>query len=141
MASVIMNVFKRDVFGGVISLSATNFYCSLMTSAISLSSTDQIRDATAWSQLSACETSGTGYTTGGVLMSALSVSADFTNDRAIWDGGDLTWYDSTITAYGAIIRTSGTNTPCVYFDFGENKSSQSGPFTISWSSNGIIRGS
>lgn len=143
MANIICNFFKYQLAGGSVSLSADTFYCALVTSAISLSSTEQIREIVNWSEVSACEVSGVGYTTGGQVMSAgMVLSNDTTNNRAKWDTNNLTWANTTLSAVrGAIIYKDG-GTPVVGFvDFGENKETSNASFNLNWSIYGILTAS
>jgi hypothetical protein len=92
--------------------------------------------------VSANETSGTGYTAGGKTITNITVTQDDTNDKGKLDGDDVDWANSTITArYAVIYKDTGTpaTSPLMaYIDFGEDKSSSNENFTISWSADGII---
>lgn len=82
---------------------------------------------------------GTGYTAGGRALSGLSVSQDNGGDEGVWDGADVIWASSSLSAYGAVIydTTAASNLIC-YFDFASYQVSSSGTFTISWNSEGLI---
>jgi len=88
------------------------------------------------------EVTGTGYTAGGNTLSAVTPTTSGTT--AFTDFADTTWSSSTITARGALIynSTNGNRTVCV-LDFGSDKSSSSGDFTIVFptadATNAIIR--
>jgi len=88
------------------------------------------------------EVSGDGYTAGGATLNNKSVTQDNTNDRGVLDADDVTWSNSTITARGAVLyKDTGdpSTSPLIcYFDFGEDKSSSDGDFTIQWSADGIL---
>ena len=76
------------------------------------------------------EVSGAGYTTkGNVLVNVTPTSSSTT---AYTDFGDSTWSSSTITARGAMIfnDTASGDPSVVILDFGSDKSSSSGDFTI-----------
>ena len=85
------------------------------------------------------EISGTGYTAGGRALSGVSVSQDNGNDEGVWDGANVIWASSSLSAYGAVIydTTAASNLIC-YFDFGSYQVSSSGTFTISWNAEGIV---
>lgn len=93
------------------------------------------------------EVSGTGYTAGGNTLTRIDPTTSGTT--AFTDFADTTWSSSTITARGAMIynTTSGgsvatTDAVCI-LDFGSDKTSTSGDFTIQFptadASNAIIR--
>ena len=88
------------------------------------------------------EVTGTGYTAGGATLTNKSVTQDNTDNEGVFDADDVTWSNSTITARGAVLYkdtgTASTSPLICYFDFGEDKSSANGNFTIQWNSEGII---
>jgi hypothetical protein len=85
---------------------------------------------------------GNGYTTGGATLA--NASASYTADGNIdkFDGDDVVWSDSSITARYAVIYcdtgTASTSALIGYIDFGEDKVSASGSFTITWDADGIF---
>tara|TARA_B100000287_G_scaffold417453_1_gene453275 strand:+ start:1711 stop:2163 length:453 start_codon:yes stop_codon:yes gene_type:complete len=89
------------------------------------------------------EASGTAYVAGGNTLTNVTPSNP-SGTTAITDFADTTWSTSTITARGALIynSTQSNKAVCV-LDFGSNKSSSSGDFTIQFptpdASNAIIR--
>ena len=89
------------------------------------------------------EVSGTGYTAKGASLTRVDPTTSGTT--AFTDFADVTFSSSSITARGALIfndSASGDPTVCV-LDFGADKSSTSGDFTIQFptadASNAIIR--
>lgn len=88
------------------------------------------------------ETSGTGYTAGGNTLSA--VTPTFSGTTAFTDFADTTWTSASITARGAMIYNStNSNRAVCVLDFGADKTSTAGDFTIIFptadASNAIIR--
>ena len=88
------------------------------------------------------ETTGTGYSAGGNSLTNVTPTASGTT--AFTDFADTTFSTSTITARGALIYNSTqSNKAVAVLDFGSDKSSSSGDFTIQFptadSSNAIIR--
>lgn len=93
------------------------------------------------------EVSGTGYTAGGGTLTKVTPTSSGTT--AFTDFGDLTFSTATITARGAIIynttagSSTGTTNAVVVLDFGGDKTSTAGDFTIVFptadASNAIIR--
>ncbi len=88
------------------------------------------------------EASGTGYSAGGNTLTNVTPTSSGTT--AFTDFADTTWSTSTITARGALIYNStNSNRSTVVLDFGSDKSSSAGDFTIVFpaadATNAIIR--
>lgn len=89
------------------------------------------------------EVSGTGYSAGGAALANKAVTADNTDNEGVFDADDLTWSSSTITARGAVLYksrggASSADELICYIDFGADKSSSAGNFTLQWDAEGII---
>lgn len=87
------------------------------------------------------EVSGTGYTSGGAELTNKSISES--TKVTTFDADDVTWSSSTITARYAVIYddtpTYDTDKKLIaYIDFGEDKSSENGDFTLQWDADGIL---
>lgn len=115
------------------------FNIALYTSSASL-------DATTTAYSATNEASGTGYSAGGAALT--NVNPTTSSTTAYTDFADVTWSSSTITARGALIYNTGpthtyTNPAVAVLDFGSDKSSSSGDFTVSFptadASNAILR--
>lgn len=96
-----------------------------------------------WDDIVANEVSGAGYTTGGATLGAKTINYNgTTNTLTLDDTADVVWSNSTITArYAIIYKSTGvaSTSPILgYIDFGENKISENGNFTIAWNANGIF---
>lgn len=111
------------------------FKIALYTSSATLSASTTAYTATN-------EVSGTGYSAGGNTLTNVTPTSSGTT--AFTDFADTTWSNSTITARGSMIYNSTNgNRSVVINDFGSDKSSTSGDFTIVFpaadASNAIIR--
>ena len=89
------------------------------------------------------EATGVGYTAGGNTLS-VSVVPTSTGTTAYLSFSNTTWLASTITARGALIYNSTQgNAAVAIFDFGSDKSTTAGDFTIVFptadASNAVIR--
>ena len=132
--------FKVGVLDGTFDFSSGTsqvFKIALFTSSATLDAT-----TTAYSVTN--EVSGTGYSAGGNTLT-ISANPASSGTTAFLDFADLTFSSATITARGALIYNSsaaGNPTVCV-LDFGSDKTSTSGTFTIQFpaadASNAIIR--
>jgi len=135
MADYVYPNFKKDVLTGVIDLDTDTFYIMLVTSTYTPSASDHYRsDVTN-------EVTGTGYTAGGQALT--SVTAAISGTTLVWDAADPSWTSSTITARGAVVYkhrggASSADELCCYFDFGADKSSSSGTFTIQINAAGLL---
>jgi hypothetical protein len=131
--------FKVQILGGDFDFSSGTsnvFKIALFTSAATLGAT-----TTAYSTTN--EASGTGYSAGGNTLTISQVPTS-TGTTAFLDFADTTWSSATITARGALIYKSGGGNPAVaILDFGSDKTSTNGDFTIVFpaadASNAIIR--
>ena len=88
------------------------------------------------------ENTGTGYTSGGNTLTNVTPTSSSTT--AFTDFTDTTWSSATITSRGALIyNTSASNAAVCVLDFGSDKTSTSGDFSIIFptadASNAIIR--
>ena len=119
---------------------ADTFKLALFTSSATL-------DATTTDYSTTNEASGTGYTAGGGTL--VNVTPTSSGTTAFTDFNDLTFSSATITARGAMIYNtqtgggSGTTDAVAILDFGSDKTSTNGDFTIQFptadASNAIIR--
>ena len=118
------------------------FKIALVTSASTNgASTDHYSGGT--NNISGEVASGGGYTTGGTALT--NVTPTVSSTTALTDfSPDPTWSSSTITARGAMVyNTTSANRSVLILDFGSDKSSSSGDFTVVFpaadASNAIIR--
>ena len=131
--------FKVGVLDGTFDFSSgtsQTFKIALYTSAATLGAT-----TTAYSTSN--EVTGTNYVAGGNTLT-ISQVATSTGTTAFLDFADTTWSNASITARGALIYKSGGGDPAIaVLDFGSDKTSTAGDFTIVFpaadASNAIIR--
>lgn len=125
----------RDFLKGV-HLAAHTYKIALYTSAAALD-----RSTTAYTVTN--EVVGTGYVAGGQALTGYAGTAD--GGGGLLDFNDPAWAASTITARGAMIynTSAGGNLAIAIIDFGADKSSSAGTFTVVMptpdSANAIIR--
>ena len=132
--------FKVDILDGTFDFSSGTsqvFKIALFTNAATLGAT-----TTAYAVTN--EVSGTNYVAGGNTLTISQVPTS-TGTTAFLDFADTTWANATITARGALIylANGGTNPAVAVLDFGSDKTSTAGDFTIVFpaadASNAIIR--
>lgn len=119
--------------GAGISWTADTIKVALLTSSYTPNqATDHV-----WSDISANEVSGTGYTAGGATLT--TPTQGVTSHVLKLTGDNSAWTSSTITArYAAIYDTSVSNKLLGYVDFGGNVASTAATFTIAWDAGGIF---
>jgi len=136
--------FKKELLFGAHDFAngADAMYMALYTSAATL-------DASTTAYTTSDEVSGSGYTAGGQALT--NVDPTTSGTTAFTDFADETWTTATITARGALIYNSTPNTTSisltnpsvVVLDFGGDKTSTTGDFTVVFptadASNAIIR--
>jgi len=115
---------------------ADTFKIALYTSSATL-------DASTTAYTTSNEVTGAGYTAGGNTLT-VSVVPTSTGTTAYLSFSNTTWAASTITARGALIyNSSQSNAAVAIFDFGSDKSTVSGDFTIVFpaanATNAVIR--
>jgi len=130
--------FKQELMQGLHNFTTSTgnvFKIALYTSAATLSAATTAYSATN-------EASGTAYVAGGNTL--VNVTPAVSGTTAYVDFNDTTWSTSTITARGALIYNStNANRATVVLDFGADKTSSAGDFTIVFptpdATNAIIR--
>jgi hypothetical protein len=128
--------FKVDLLDGEHDFGADTFKIALYTSSATL-------DATTTAYSATNETSGTGYTAGGNTLT-VSTTPTSSGTTAYISFSNTTWSTASITARGALIYNStNANKAVAVLDFGSDKTSTAGDFTIQFptadASNAIIR--
>lgn len=138
MADVIFNAFKKYIMNGSIDLDTDTIKVALVTSSYTpdQDAHDFFNDVTN-------EVVGTGYTAGGATLANKAVTQDNTDNEGVFDADDVTWSTSTITARGAVLYKSrgglsSADELIAYLDFGSDKVSTNGDFTIAWNAEGIL---
>ena len=130
--------FKQEILVGTHNFTLTTgdvFKIALYTSAATLSAA-----TTAYSVTN--EAAGTGYTAGGATLT--NVTPTTSGTTAYVDFADVTWTTATITARGALIyNSSKSNKAVAVLDFGADKTSTAGDFTVQFpafdATNAIVR--
>lgn len=132
--------FKVELLQGVHNFTNSTgdtFKIALYTSSATLDAS-----TTTYSTSNEVSSSGTNYTAGGNTLTNVTPTSSGTT--AFTDFADTTWSSSTITARGALIYNSTeSDKSVVVLDFGSDKSSSNGDFTIQFpaaaASTAIIR--
>ena len=97
ITQALVTSFKKELLQGVHNLDTDVFYMALYTSNANISSTTTVYTTDG-------ETSGTGYTAGGALLTNLGVTASGTVAYASWENAE--WPGAVISAAGGLIYNS-----------------------------------
>ena len=119
--------FKQQILLGEHDLDTDVIKLALYTSAATLSAATTVYSTSD-------EVVGSGYTAGGNTLTGATVSLSGTT--AYVDFSDTTWSTSTITARGALIyNSSKSNKAIAVLDFGADKTTSAGDFTVQFPTN------
>jgi hypothetical protein len=127
------DVFKTGLLDGIYNFNTGTsdvYKIALYTNAATLN-----QNTTAYTTTG--EVGGEGYTAGGlVLVINVTPTTAPSGDTAYLSFEDAVWNGATITARGALIyKYNGTTNPAVcVLDFGSNKSTTDGTFTVQFPS-------
>jgi|TARA_A100001391_G_scaffold71578_1_gene45660 hypothetical protein len=117
--------FKQELLVGTHSFASSGgntFKLALYTSSATLG-------ASTTAYVTTGQSSGTNYTAGGANLTSITPVA--TGTTAVCDFNDLTFGTATVTARGALIyNSSASNKAAVVLDFGADKTSTAGNFTV-----------
>jgi hypothetical protein len=119
--------FKQQILLGEHDMDTDVLKIALYTSLATLSAATTVYSTSD-------EVVGTGYTAGGNTLAGATVSLSGTT--AFVDFSDTSWTTATITARGALIyNSSKSNKAVAVLDFGSDKTSTAGTFTVQFPAN------
>lgn len=127
----------RDILDSTqmaVNTGSDTFKCAMITN----SSTPDFETHDYWSDLSANEVSGTGYTAGGAALASITLGND--SGTLKFDAADTSWTTATISSARAavIYDDTLTNDPLICLvNFGADYASSAGTFQITWNASGI----
>lgn len=132
MASGIYNRFKANLMNKEVDLEADTIKVALLDNSHGFTATHN-----QWSEVSANEITGSGYSSPGQDLAGKAVTQAATTK---WDATDAEWTSATFSAYHAVIYDDTlTNDDLICsIDFGGEKQVTAGTFTIQWDAAGII---
>ena len=117
--------FKQELLVGTHNFTASSgntFKLALYTSSATLG-------ASTTAYVTTGQSSGTNYTAGGANLTSITPVA--TGTTAVCDFNDLTFGTATVTSRGCLVyNSSASNKAVVVLDFGADKTSTAGNFTI-----------
>jgi len=127
ISQVLCTSFKKELLEATHNFGSHEFKIALYTDAVTLGA-----DTTVYSADN--EVSGTGYTEGGVTLTASTVASG--DGVGFVNFSDATWASSSFTARGALIyNSSQSNKAVMVLDFGDNKTSNNSTFKVGMPAN------
>ncbi len=130
ITQAVCNSFKRDVLQEGHQIKTDTLKIALFTSAASLSAGTSV-----YSTNNEVVSSG-GYAPGGGTLTGVTISLGATSaggGTAIIDFADISFTSTTFSARGALIYNStNSNKAIAVLDFGSDKTSTNGTFTVSF---------
>ena len=125
ISSAIPTSFKQELLVGTHNFTATSgnsFKLALYTSSATLGASTTAFTTTG-------QSSGTNYTSGGSTLT--SVTPTTSGTTAVCDFSDFTFSNATVTARGCMIyNDTQSDKACAVIDFGGDKTSTAGDFTV-----------
>ena len=131
---VIYNNFKENLLLGTFDLVSDVVKVCLVTGY-----TPDIDTHVSYSDVSANEESGTGYTAGGATLASKAVTQDNANNRGKFDAANVTWTALDVgTPSDAIMYddTTSANLLMAYWEL--TTASNGGDYTLQWHGDGIL---
>jgi hypothetical protein len=127
ISQALCSSFKQQILLGEHDMDTDVLKIALYTSLATLSAATTVYSTSD-------EVVGTGYTAGGNTLAGATVSLSGTT--AFVDFSDTSWTTATITARGALIyNSSKSNKAVAVLDFGSDKTSTAGTFTVQFPAN------
>lgn len=137
----VYNDFKEQILKGVHNLATGTIKVTLHTGYTPNIDTHQVfADVTATQY-----GTGAGYTAGGKTLASQTVAQDDANNRAAFDGADVTWTSlgplSPATPSHVIVWNDTPTSPAdpliAYWELGTT-ATNGGDYTLSWHANGLL---
>lgn len=132
------NIFKANLFRGYVDLLNSGSHqikAALLNNSYTFSS-----DHKFFSSISGYEITGTGYTSGGMIINNFSVTQDDNFEFAKFDADDISWSNSSITARYIVVYddTLITKDLIMCIDLLSDYTSNQESFAVQWNSNGLF---
>jgi hypothetical protein len=126
--ATVSKYYKKSITDG---LTAKTLKCCLLKNTHTMSASSHY-----YSDISANECTGTGYTAGGILLTTLSSSQ--VGDNASFTAASAVFTGVTVIAHYACIYDSVSGAIIQQVDFNGDKTCDGGQLTVTWSANGIL---
>lgn len=128
------NEFKEELLKGTIDLDGDTCMVMLVTGY-----TPNIDSHNGYADVSSYEVSGDGYTAGGAAVGSPAVTKDTENDRALFDGTDISWTGLDAgTPSHAIVYDDTHASKCLIGYWEVTTPSNGGNYTLQFNAAGIL---
>jgi hypothetical protein len=136
MPTVTTNYYRKQSAFKEVSLSADAFAVALMGQLVTSSTEAELKQLSAYSEISAYEVTGATYSA--MPLSADTVSAN-SSDVVFWDGVNLTWTSVTVSPYGLAIYRISDGLVVGFIEFDDAPIiAVNGTISLNWNANGIM---
>ncbi len=127
------NEFKEELFKGSIDLANDTIKIILVTGY-----TPNIDSHNTYADVSSYEVSGDGYTSGGATIGSPGVTKDTANDRAVFDGADVSWtgLDAGTPSHAIAYDDTAADTLIGYWEV--TTPTNGGNYTLQFNATGIV---
>lgn len=137
--NIIFTEFIHQMMTSAIDFSADTFKVALFGETFT---PDPVNHKT-FADIASLEVTGEGYIAGGATLTNVNIVRQDEGKNTKLVADDVTWPNATLAATGAVIYKDVVDHPetsplLLYIDFGSEKSSLAGNFTIQWAENGIL---
>ena len=138
MPTVTTNYFRQELAAGHVNLSgADTFAVALMSAYVSASSINTLKAQSAWSDVSANESSSVGYNA--ITLTAGNLYINDSINALCWSGTNISWNNISNEPYGLVIYRINDGLVVGFIDFGGPKEVVNGTLTIEWNTGGIAQ--
>ena len=128
--ATISKYYKKSITDALAALSP-GLKCCLMANTHTISASQQY-----YSDVSANECSGSGYTTGGILLTTPASSQ--VGDNAKFTAANTVYSGVTVTARYAVVYNPTSGLIVAQYDLGGDKACSGGTLTLTWNAAGML---
>ena len=132
---VTTNNFRELAITSGVNLSLDTFAVSLMDIYVQSATVTTLKEITNWSQVSAHEVTGTGYSRQTITIPTITED----NDIVRWNASNVNWNNVSVSTYGYTIYRISDGMVLGFVEFNTTPQvANNGSLTIQWNTSGIL---